>query len=452
MQGKYVRWLYDQLPELVTKGVLTEDSAAALRRHYGEPQSTDYRKVTVIVFAMLGAVLVGLGIILLFASNWENLSRPARAVLSLLPLLAAQAIAGYTLWKKNDSIAWREGSAAFLILTIGSSIALVSQTYSIMSDIEKFLIVWALLSLPVFYLLRSAIGLLGYMAIIVAWTICASDANSWWLEAGWPSYALYYIPLHIAAAPFVAWLAMQRARPVASFLAVAGGVLAVTLGLGFFLNAGRFTESQIFFFYLLWTAALYCLASYAYPKSNSILSRFLANVSGFALVIMLTVFTFTYGIWDDSSRDLFRAPRFFSSNVNWQVLVIGIGLAIAWCLSFVVILRQLKPARIILGALPLVYIACAGLGLATNETLPAIVANILMLAAGVDYIRQGITGKSLLAVNKGMGLVALLIICRFFDTDLDFVVRGIGFIVVGAAFFGVNALLVRKMRREEAQK
>jgi hypothetical protein len=37
-----------------------------------------------------------------------------------------------------------------------------------------------------------------------------------------------------------------------------------------------------------------------------------------------------------------------------------------------------------------------------------------------------------------MGHTAALILCRFFDTDMSFVIRGILFLIVGLGFFLAN--------------
>ncbi len=61
-----------------------------------------------------GALLIGAGIILMLAHNWEDLSRPVRAALSFLPLLLAQGLAGWALVRRPESLAWREGTGALL--------------------------------------------------------------------------------------------------------------------------------------------------------------------------------------------------------------------------------------------------------------------------------------------------------------------------------------------------
>ena len=80
------------------------------------------------------------GVLLLLAHNWEHLGRPARTVIAILPLVVSQAIAGWVLVRRGESTAWREGSAAFLALTVGATIGLISQTYQIPGDLEVFLL------------------------------------------------------------------------------------------------------------------------------------------------------------------------------------------------------------------------------------------------------------------------------------------------------------------------
>ena len=49
-------------------------------------------------------------------------------------------------------------------------------------------------------------------------------------------------------------------------------------------------------------------------------------------------------------------------------------------------------------------------------------------------------------VNFGLAIIAALAIARFFDSDLSFVVRAIGFIVIGLGFLATNFILFKKRR------
>src|SRR3990172_1474913 len=79
-----IKWLYQELPELITKGILTKEIADKMRQYYGEVKSISKTTVMLIILGTIGALLIGLGIILLLAHNWEQFSRFTRAVLSLV--------------------------------------------------------------------------------------------------------------------------------------------------------------------------------------------------------------------------------------------------------------------------------------------------------------------------------------------------------------------------------
>jgi uncharacterized membrane protein len=152
------------LPELVEAQVITPETASQIRDYYhrreGKPAN-----VLFIVFGILGALLVGLGIILMLAHNWDELPRAARTSLAFLPLVLGQGLGVYVLLRKAASLAWRESAATLLFLAVGASISLVSQIYHITTgNLSSFLFTWMLLVLPLVYLLRSSMVSLLYLS------------------------------------------------------------------------------------------------------------------------------------------------------------------------------------------------------------------------------------------------------------------------------------------------
>lgn len=107
-----LKWLYGELPRLVSADVLTSSDERRIRGHYGEvPSNTP---IFLAGCAILGALLVGLGVILILAHNWESLPRALRAAISLSTLLAGQLAVVATLVKTRDT-GWKEASAMFLV-------------------------------------------------------------------------------------------------------------------------------------------------------------------------------------------------------------------------------------------------------------------------------------------------------------------------------------------------
>ena len=79
-----------------------------------------------------------------------------------------------------------------------------------------------------------------------------------------------------------------------------------------------------------------------------------------------------------------------------------------------------------------------------SEYAGMIAVNLTVLALGIAIIRKGLAKLDFPTVNFGLVIISILIICRFFDTDITFALRGILFVTVGAGFFATNYLLIRK--------
>ncbi|MCX7009694.1 MAG: DUF2157 domain-containing protein, partial [Kiritimatiellaeota bacterium] len=154
MSKKAIQWLYSELPRLVAQGILTPDADAKLRAYYGPVEPAK-----------------------------------VRAGLSFLPLVLAQGLVAWVMVNRPQSLAWREGTGALLFLMIGASISLVAQTYNISGDLPRFILTWALLGLPVVYLLKAVVPALLYLWGITEWA-CHIRWEEGWAAGYWPLAAL----------------------------------------------------------------------------------------------------------------------------------------------------------------------------------------------------------------------------------------------------------------------
>ena len=159
------------LEELIEHRIISIDTAAAIENYYKNKADESPSKL-LLVFGILGSLLGGLGIILVFAHNWDDFSIKVKCIISLVPLAVGQFLCGYVLIKKPESLVWRESSTAFLFLSIGASIALIAQTYNIPGDFSSFMLTWSLLGLPLVYILKSQIA--SFLYLIGITTFCVS--------------------------------------------------------------------------------------------------------------------------------------------------------------------------------------------------------------------------------------------------------------------------------------
>ena len=81
-------------------------------------------------------------------------------------------------------------------------------------------------------------------------------------------------------------------------------------------------------------------------------------------------------------------------------------------------------------------------------TLTVILINLFVFIFGLMLLKEGAKQTHLGVINLGMLIIALLAICRSFDSDLTFVVKGIVFVLVGIGFFAANWLMIKKNKRK----
>jgi hypothetical protein len=422
MSKKHVQWLYEELPGLVGDGILTTDSAEKLRRHYGEVE-TGGRRWAMIVFSVLGGALIGAGIILLLAHNWEELSRPVRAVISFLPLLIAQALAVAVLAKWPGSAAGREGVGTFWTLAIGATISLVAQTYHIGGDFAAFMLTWSLAALPVVYVLQSSAAAMLFWVGVTTWA-----GNVTWVQRS----EVWFWPVAALAVPHLWMMAREnRYRPrVGLMLWVLAGCAA--FGVGFSLDhlADR-VWIPVFTGYF---AVLYLLGELWFDEGRAFWQRPLQTIGALGVLVLAIMLTF-----QDSWRYFVRGADWFvllkTTLIIWPVAALALW---AW------MWKQRNVIALLFGGLPVMAVIGALFGNAGVVVL--ILMNLYVLGLGVALIWLGIRDHRLAVVNVGMLVMSALIIARFFDSDMGFVLRGLAFIGVGIGFLVTNVVIIRKTR------
>ncbi|MBE3069529.1 MAG: DUF2157 domain-containing protein [Planctomycetes bacterium] len=430
MNRKGVRWLYEELPGLVGKGVISTDAAEALRRHYGDLGEGRWRQVILTICGVLGALLVGLGIIFVLAYNWSAIPRSVRTVLALVPLVAGQGAVAWVIWRRKASAAWREGAAVFLALALGASIALIDQTYHTGGDYDAMLLPWMLLGLPLVYLLGSTATAVLYLAAVLWWAGCADlhgvqrlaiwllallVGPHWWLAVRQDRYALRSVFLGWAVALW-AGLALLFALEGAGDVLWCVGFLAVY-------------------------AILYLAGSEWFAEGASRWRRPLQTVGAAGVVVVAYVLSFRW-VWE-------HVGVLQLWDKAWQREAVAGAGTVAVALTAALVLLGFAARRgqwwqLMVGGAPLVGVLGVVLADLTGAaSAPAWLFNAYVLALAVGAMVVGIRERRLAMANAGALMVALLIVARFSDSEMGFLVKGVACIVVGAGFLATNVVYHR---------
>jgi len=434
MNKKGIKWLYQELPGLVARGVLNQETADKIQQYYGEIKSKSQTSVILITCGTIGALLIGLGIILLLAHNWEQFSRFTRAVLSFVPLIIGQGLALWVLMKRPQSNGFKEGAATFLSLMVGASIALISQTYNIPGDTGTFILTWMLLIFPLIYFMQASLPAVIYLIGITAWS--GSRGQS-------PLEAVLFWPLAAVVVPHFIWALRREIYTIRTTLLSLVMIICVSCATGFSL-VRAWPGFWVVLFPAIY-AIFYYLGLRRFPGLTTGWQRPLRGIGGTGLFILTLMFTYRY-IWEG----IRSGYHFLSIDEGAPAFSFLPAQAIAFMLMVLAALffydaaKRKDLAFIFFGGLPLVAILVYALR--DNPTVvPLLIFNAYLFVLSVSRIILGLRNNSLSVINAGMLMLAALILVRLFDSDIGFILKGLAFIILGAGFLAVNVSLVRRM-------
>lgn len=431
MNRQTLGWLYRELPELVSQGIISPEVAERIRQHYGEPKAlgSSAKRWATILFSILGAVLIGGGIILLLAHNWEELSRPMRALISVLPLSVSGALGGWLLMTQRASTAWREGVGTFQTISIGVAISLIGQTYNLGGSFDDFMLTWSLLGLPVAYLLGSTLPALLYLIGITVWTTASERYGL---------RILWYFPLVGLALPYL-WLTSRTShyhpRPV-----LFAWVLAITLCIAIPISMENLSlefHSEPMFLGGLF-GLLFLVGSRWWADASTVWQRPFQTVGaagGFGLALIMSY----SDSWQDYSYEGVGITNTRLLAIEVAVVVIIMVAAIAlWVWSWV----QRSRYEVMLGVVSILSLFGWLLTHSNEKAIAVVLFNLYLCALGIGTLVIGLKERKLSVVNTGMAVLSSVIWCRFFDADLGFVQRGVAFIAIGIGFLATNLLML----------
>jgi len=432
---KHLRWLTDELDEWASRGFIDEQQARVIRDYYQQERLESSRAGYFgnLAVVLLATLLIGGGIVLLVAYNWDALSRPWRTFFSFLPLVVAQLIYAYVFFRKRGEAVWEESASGFLQLMLAVCLSLISQTYHILGSAEDFLFLWLLLSIPLLFLFPAAVSGILYWIVLAVWAVYAEGvANAWY----W-AFALVGI-LQM----------LLRCRDALAFTVVAW-VFVACLPVGWYFSLAN--EQALYWIWgtSLWLALLALFGLKRKLNEQGFLWRPLLVGGQLGVLLLAFLLTFDLGFPPVSfAKALWEAaPVLWWSLLQAGVLVILLGL---WLWQLWLAKDRLPVWHRLLAFFPLVVLAILLLDQSYTRLWASLLANGFILLVGVQWLLEGVRRESLRLVNLGMLLLLVLILVRFFDSDLSRLVKGIVFIVSGLLFLLANRYLSRRFGRPAA--
>ena len=432
MSTEQRKWLARQLPELLKQQVLDAATVERLSAHYSldNLSTSNFSKATILL-AAIGGLLIGGGVIMLLAHNWDYFSRFSKVLIGLLPLIVAQILCLMALlpelfpqrFLQQRGVAWRESSAVMLCCAIPAALAVVGQSYHISDNQQAFYTLWFVLMLPFVYLLKAqlASALLVYVAVI----LCMFYQSWYWLCV-------------LALLPVAYPVLLKSERANHSRLAWILALGTIFLGSAYLLveiiPQALFGEYPYYPIVMMSGAVSMTLFGVFFEPKEPFSARPFTNVGMLLIALSLLFYTNT-DAWDFYTEQYIDAQ--FSSFALFVVMaaILAMGVLIKRQRWELLPLTALWLVSIVL---TVIYWASIYWGLASGITVIIVIANIVVFAVGIATMWAGVKYDAANQLNFGLILIMSQIMLRFFDQDFSFVVRGLVFITLGMALIGVN--------------
>lgn len=422
------------IQELLEAKIISKEIAENILEYYRKKRKAQTPNRLFIVFGILGSILVGLGIILIIAHNWDELSRPVKTFFAFLPLIVGQLACGYSLTKKADSTAWRESSATFLVFAVGACISLVSQIYNIPGNLSSYLLTWILLCLPLIYVMNSSLTSLLYLIGI---TYYAGEVSYWSYPIS-ESY-LYWLLLLIALPHYYF---LFRKKPDSNFLFFHNWFIPLSVIITLGTVANNFEELMYVAYFSLF-GLLYIIGNSKFFSQQKLINNAYLILGSLGTLVLLLMLSFEW-FWEDLQKSYLT----FNTAITSPELLVSAILSLSACILLYLLgknksIFDINPFEVVF----ILFIITFLIGF--KSLIAIVIINILVFGIGLLTIKDGAKKDHLGILNFGLLIITALIICRFFDTDLSFITRGILFISVGIGFFVANYYTLKKRKQNE---
>jgi uncharacterized membrane protein len=430
---KKIEWLLGEVPMLKEKGIINSENADALHKYYQAimPPKVNSPQLAVMFISILSATLIGAGIILIIAYNWDDIPRQARAGMAFIPLLVAAGFGGYALLR-NKGAARQESSAVFTALASAAAIALISQTYQLGGTLKDFLFVWMLLFFLLIYIFNSASAFLIYAIALTVWNFNRLDV----FGSHAPCSDTFFFTVFIALPLW--WLIVNlRKNPYTLKSSFLCWIITLFALLNSICAMSGYNDFQVKAYWALIVAVLFLAGALRRSGGAGFWGNPLLPAGAAGITIYSAIASFS-GFWDhQQSFYYYPENAMYKEYYGW--VIIGV-LAAAWL--WLLLKRRRSETEIIPALLP----ALAIIPMAAIPAAGAYVFNLYLLLAGIIFMRCGFRKGELLKINAGMFLLSLLLLLRFADSDLSILLRGCLFISLGVMFMVIN-IIAGKFRK-----
>ncbi len=430
-------WLRGEAEKWVRDGLLTEAQRIALLQRY--PACRGGKAWGTILFSSLGAVIAGLGVILLLAHNWDVIGRIEKLAIVAGSVLATHITGLFFFRSTERERPLGEGICLFGSMLFGAGIWLVAQIYHIDEHYPNAFMVWGFGCLLMAVVMPSIPQAILGTILVTIWSVAERG------EFGTPMLLAPFLVVGISG--FMAYRYRSR-------LLLAVVIPAFYLTYGFVHPRGECTPWMVYLTIMSWSATMLALSYLVRRNGRFTESNLVLAVCGwlpYAGVLYVMAFP-------EASREIFDWER---HAMGWMHFVYWLLPVLACLFFWGIVVRDwvsgnverregelgmevfLIPLTVLLAMADLFYLRILGGWVVAGPfNLVLIVIAASLVASGCRY---GLLRTTLL----GTILMVLVIVTRYFDLFESLLVRGLVFVIMGGLLLA-EGIVYSRARRQRA--
>ena len=431
--SKQTRWLFAEIERWTKEEIVTRDQAARLRALY--PDTAPRVSWGLIVFSGLGAIVVGLGVILLLAYNWSEIPKFGKLALIFGSTAAAHAVGLWLRWRAAERSEIGEAFSLLGTMLFGAGIWLVAQVYNIDEHFPNGFLIWGLGALALAWALDSVPQAILATMTLTIWG--CSEVFRFDHPKDFSSVLIFVV---------VGPLVWRRHSAVLAAVVLAALYVLILANAGYWSGGGGAFTTAFSLSALLIAAARLMNDAPAVVRLRRVIMFF--GLCGFVLCSYILSF-------DDTVRHVLRWTNDHERSTTvflvyrWILFALA-AVAWGWLLAERWSGRRRIEVTIEEWLCPIALVYCQGLavtGYYADAQFIALVFNFVCLGVATMWMVRGCRESRLPPVVLGSLFFAALVFARYFDLFESLAVRGVVFLVLGGVLFA-EGFYYRRLRQK----
>lgn len=406
--------LQKELDQWLKEGLISPDTAESLRKRY--PIT---RRSMTQTLAVLGSILLGVGVILFFAANWEGMSQAAKVLIVVLSFTLAYSSGYYLTYIRKYYP--RVGQALIFLGSIlyGAAIWLIAQIFHLEAEAGMGFFLWYLGVIPAAWLFNSSLNL----------ALATVNLIAWFLSGKYPLGLPYFLFPLLLGATVLPLAVLKRDRLNFTAVVVAAYIWFITLGVKL---------ARVNYSFHLGLLSLLILSVFLFTVVKRLSEKGFFAENFLLALVFIGLFV---GFAPFSFQDFLR--EYTANNDLHQFPYLP---AVLLILTVLVKIRDKSLNFTDLPLLlfyPLIYLFFPLLS--TNMPL-LILNNVLLFVYTILVIFYGYQMRRPIIFNLSLLMFAALVVMKYFDIFFALMPRSVFFMSGGVLLLGGSIILENKRR------